>query len=53
MLKSTNYKGWVITFDPTRPVTGKYRATRFGVGLGAGTFDAVCRMIDAKIREQE
>ena len=46
------YRGWKTYYDRNAPVTGRYRAKRYGVGMCAGTADALMRMIDAK-REQE
>lgn len=45
------YKGWAIGLSPQRPVTGQWRATRFGVGLCAGTKPELIRMIDVKNAE--
>lgn len=47
------YKGWVITYNPSLPVTGKWRAEQFGVGMCAGTKEAIKRMIDAKVLERQ
>jgi hypothetical protein len=44
----TQHRGWTIRYEP--PVTGRWRATRFGVSLGASTFAAMLRMIDARQR---
>jgi hypothetical protein len=46
------YRGWSISFSDARPVTGKWRAERHGVGMGAGTEDALYRMIDAKVADK-
>ena len=40
--------GWKITYNPNRPVTGTWRAERFGVGLSAGNKEQLLRMIDTK-----
>jgi hypothetical protein len=40
------YKGWAIRYGST--ITGAYRATRYGVGLGNSTLEAVRKMIDVK-----
>lgn len=40
------YKGWRYDYDEARPVTGRWRATRFGVGMCAGTLEQLLRMID-------
>jgi len=48
------YLGWSITDEPypgARPVTGKWRAERYGVGLSAGSYEALIRMIEVKEKE--
>jgi len=47
MMKNS-YLGWTIFFDPTKPVTGNYRARKWGVGLCAGSYEALIRMIRNK-----
>lgn len=42
------YKGWAIWEDLRAPVTGRWRARRYGVGMCAGTREALGRMIDAR-----
>lgn len=37
--------GWKIYFDEHGPVTGKYRAFRFGVSMGANTLEMLKNMI--------
>ncbi len=51
-MNGNRHKGWEINYNPSRPVTGVWRAERFGVGMCAGTFDALIRMIDTKIAEE-
>ncbi len=46
------YRGWTVTTSPTRPVTGTWRAERHGVGMCAGTYEALKRMIDTRIEEK-
>jgi hypothetical protein len=46
------YKGWKITYSANRPVTGTWRAERHGVGMCAGTREALQRMVDAKVSER-
>jgi hypothetical protein len=54
MLKNgDNYKGWRITFSDSRPVTGKWRAERFGVGLSANDAELLKRMIDTRPKSWE
>jgi len=44
MLK--NYlQGWVITYLPNNPITGRYIATRQGVRICAGSYEAITEMI--------
>lgn len=47
-----NYRGWRCWEDMSRPVTGRWRAERRGVGLCGGTQAAVCRMIDRRCDEE-
>lgn len=42
------YGGWKYSYNHSLPVTGRWRAERFGVGMCAGTEEALKRMIDAK-----
>ncbi len=46
-----SYNGWKISYGSFAPVTGRWAAARFGVGLCAGTDDALKRMIDRKNAE--
>ena len=43
------YSGYQITYNPSAPVTGKWRAVRHGVSLCANDKPMLQRMIDAKI----
>lgn len=45
------YRGWRISYGRNRPVTGLYKAERYGVEMGAGTEEALRRMIDTKVDE--
>jgi hypothetical protein len=45
------YKGWTITFNENRPVTGTWRAERFGVGMCASSLESLQHMIDIRVRE--
>lgn len=47
------YRGWDIWHDRFQPVTGQWRAMRFGVGMCAGTKEALHRMIDSRIAEKQ
>jgi hypothetical protein len=42
------YKGWSIHYCGAWPVTGQWRALRWGVRIGAGDKAALLRMIDAR-----
>lgn len=49
---STNtYRGWHLSYSDSRPVTGKYVAQSYGVELSAGSLEALCRMVDQRIRD--
>lgn len=43
------YKGWLISYNPNNPVTGTWRAERFGVGMCHNSEAAVKRMVDYKV----
>lgn len=47
------YKGWRVTYDKTRPVTGTWRAERFGVGVCNNSEESLLRMIDVKNKEKD
>lgn len=49
---SYEYKGWRITFDSKRPVTGTWRADRFGVGMCNNSRESIQRMVDVKAKEK-
>lgn len=51
-MNRNEHNGWTITYDPTAPVTGRWRAVRFGVGMCANDQAMLKRMIDAKIRQE-
>lgn len=42
------HKGWVITFNRNRPVTGAWRAEKFGVGMCNNSRESLVKMIDVK-----
>ena len=44
--------GWSITYSAARPVTGQWRAARFGVGMCANSREALIRMIDVNNAER-
>ncbi len=43
------YRGWTVNEGPSAPVTGRWRALRFGVGMCANTRALLLRMIDSKL----
>lgn len=45
----TPYRGWKITYNRYRPVTGVWRAERHGVGMNAGNLAQLKRMIDTHV----
>lgn len=47
--KRTYFAGWEISFNPLLPITSRWRAVRFGVGMCAGDYDALVRMIRARV----
>lgn len=47
-----NYRGWEIWHVPTGPITGRVRAARFGVTMGANDEPMLRRMIDAKVDDE-
>jgi len=47
------HRGYWITYDASRPITGRWRAVRFGVSVCAGTEDAVKRIIDQRIYDAQ
>jgi hypothetical protein len=50
-MTTSTYRGWTITWSASRPVTGTYRAERFGVTLSASSRAAIERMVDQRIRD--
>ncbi len=44
--------GWSIQYKPGAPITGRWQAKRFGVGMCAGTREALFRMIEVKNSER-
>lgn len=46
-----SYRGWQIRYDGAAPVTGRWRATRFGVGMCAGSEALLRRMIDQRVED--
>lgn len=45
------YKGFTITYDRNRPVTGTWRAECFGVGMCNSSKESILRMVDTKVWE--
>jgi hypothetical protein len=43
------HKGWACGYDASRPVTGRWYATRHGVGMNAGLRRELVNMIDLKV----
>lgn len=46
------YCRWTVRYQPEAPVTGRWRATRHGVGMCANTITLLARMIDQKHAEE-
>lgn len=47
------YHGWKIFEGPDHPVTGKWRADKFGVQICAGTRSQIRRMVERKAKEEQ
>ncbi len=47
------YRGWNVYRCDREPVTGLFRASRFGVWLSGGSLERVRRMIDVKIQDEK
>lgn len=50
-----HYRGWDIydNGEGSHPVTGRFRAKRFGVGMGHGNLEGLKRMIDTRVTEEQ
>lgn len=49
---NNQHRGWDIWYHGEHPATGKWRADRHGVQMGAGTFGQLIRMIDQRIEDE-
>jgi hypothetical protein len=49
--KEINYRGWKITFNENRPVTGVYVAERWGVMVNNSTLEGVKNLVDSRIKQ--
>lgn len=49
--QGTYYKGYTIYEHHGAPVTGRWRAEHFGVGMCNSTREGLMRMIDQRVRE--
>lgn len=47
-----NHKGWLISYNELRPVTGRWKAEKQGVSMCAGTREALVNMIDARSQDK-
>lgn len=47
------YKGYSLDFDPSRPMSGQWRAVRHGVGLNNNSLEGLKRMIDFKVKDSQ
>ena len=43
------YKGWKLTFSSTRPVTGQWVSSRYGVSMCHSSKAALLRMVDNNV----
>lgn len=52
-MQDTIYRGWRITDGGPQyhPITGRFCASRYGVDLSAGTYEAAKQMIDQRIKD--
>ena len=50
-LDQGRYRGWTLGYSSTAPVTGRWKATRYGVSMCANDKPLILRMIDAKANE--
>lgn len=44
-MRARSYRGWVIYRGPDHPVTGKWRARRWGVTIGHSDLAGLIKMI--------
>ena len=45
------YREWTITYSDARPVTGRWRAERFGVGVSSKSEEGVKKLVDYRIEQ--
>ncbi len=48
----SKYRGWDVEHHALAPVTGRFAAQRHGVGMCAGSLQALGRMIDQRYKEE-
>lgn len=46
------HKGWHVTGDRAAPVTGRWKASRHGIGMCAGSYEELVDMIDRRVAEE-
>jgi len=46
------YRGWNIWRGPDHPITGQWRADRFGIRMGNTTREGLLRMIDLRVEDE-
>lgn len=51
--QSYQYKGYTVTFNPSHPESGKWRADRHGCGMNHNNEAGLIRMIDRKVYEAQ
>lgn len=49
----TYYRGWRVEYHQHAPVTGRWKAERFGVTMCSGTKPALLSMIDQRWADQK
>lgn len=53
MKRPERYHGWWITFNITRPLSGQWRAEKFGVGMCNSSYEALIRMIEQRFKDEQ
>lgn len=51
MIRRMLYKGWQISWDSRRPLTGQFEAESKGVRMSAASEQAIRRLVDVRVKE--
>jgi hypothetical protein len=46
------YKGWRVTYSANAPVTGRWKATKYGISMCHTTEEGLKRMIDVNLHDK-